>query len=120
MLGLTVWNPCGSESWRTGGERVLAELEEQNVRHTPLVLSWYGRRFTVLTSLRRAAAQQAARTRDGSTADSLVQRWEFAVAVEVWRRTALMVRRCLPRPGEVGPDMAWAAVLDEADPFVNA
>ena len=54
------------------------ELEEQNVRYTPLVLSWYGRRSTVLTSLTGAAAQQAARTRDGSKAESLV----LAVAVE--------------------------------------
>ena len=66
------------------GERVLMELEEQNVRYTPLVLSCYGR-SSVLTSLLRAAAQQAARTRDGSTAESLVRRWELVVAVEVGR-----------------------------------
>ena len=90
------------------------ELEEQNVRYTPLVLSCYGRRSTVLTSILRVAAQQAARTRDGSMAESLVRRRELAVAVEDWRRTAMMVRQCLPRPREVGPDTAWAAVLDEA------
>ena len=101
------------------GERVLAELEEQNARYTPLILSCYGRRSSVLTSLLRAAAQQAARTRDGSSAESLVRRWEQAVAVEVWRRTATMVRRCLPRPGEVGPDTAWGAVLGEADTSVD-
>ena len=33
------------------GERVLVELEEQNVRHTLLVLSCCGRRSSVLTSL---------------------------------------------------------------------
>ena len=102
------------------GERVLAELEEENVRYTPLILSCYGRRSTVLTSLLRAAAQQAARTRDGSSADSLLRRWELAVAVEVWRRTATMVRRCLPRPGEVGPDTAWGAVLDDAVALMDA
>ena len=48
-------------------ESVLAELDEQNVQYTPLILSCYGRRSTVLTSLLRAAAEQAARTRDGST-----------------------------------------------------
>ena len=32
----------------------------------------------------------------------------------------MMVRWCLPRPGEVEPDTAWAAVLDEADAFVDA
>ena len=90
------------------------------MRYTPLVLSCYGRRSSVLSSLLRAAAQQAARTRDGSTAESLVRRWELAVAVEVWRRMAMMVRRCLPRPVEVGPDTAWGAVWDEADAFVDA
>ena len=90
------------------GERVVMELEEQNVRYTPPVLSCYGRRSSVLTALLRAASQQA---------ESLVRRWELAVAVEVWRRTAMMVRRCLPRPGEVGPDTAWTAVLGEADAF---
>ena len=93
------------------GERVLMEPEAQNVRYTPLVLSCYGRRST---------AQQAARTRDGSTAESLVRRWELEVAVDVWRRTAMIGRRCLPRPREVGPDTAWAAVLDEADASVDA
>ena len=83
------------------GERVPMELEEQNVLYTPLVLSCYGRRSSILTSLLRAAAQQAARTRDASTAESLVWRWELVVVVQVWRRTAMMVRRCLPRPGEV-------------------
>ena len=39
------------------GEHVLAELEEQNVRYTPLILSCCGRRSSVLTSLLRAAAQ---------------------------------------------------------------
>ena len=42
------------------GERVLMELEEQNVRYTPLVPSCYGRLSTVLTSLLRAAAQEMA------------------------------------------------------------
>ena len=102
------------------GERVLAELEEQNVRYTPLILGCYAGRSSVLTSLLRAAAQQAARTRNGSSAESLVRRWELAVAVEVWLRTATMVRRCLPRPGEVGPDTAWGAALGEADASVDA
>ena len=101
------------------GERVLAELEEQNARYTPLILSCFGRRSSVQTSLLRAAAQQAARTRDGSSAESLVRRWEQAMAVEVWRRTATMVRRCLPRPGEVGPDTAWGAVLGDVDTLVD-
>ena len=112
-----MWNPCEPESW---GAVVSAELEEQNVRYTPLILSSYGRRSTVLTSLVGAAAQQAARTRNGSSADSLLRRWELAVAVEVWRRTATMVWRCLPRPGEVGLDTAWGAVLDDADALMDA
>ena len=73
------------------GERVLMELEEQMCAvHTsgPVCNS---RRSTVLISLLRAAAQQAARTLDGSAAVSLVRRWELAVAVEVWRRTVVMV-----------------------------
>ena len=41
-------------------ERVLMEFEEENVRYTPLVLSCYGRRSSVLTSFSRAAARQAA------------------------------------------------------------
>ena len=72
---------------------------------------------SVLTSLLMAAAQ---RTRDGSAAEPLVRRWEHTVAVEVWQRTAMMVRRCLPRPGEVRPDTGWAAVLDEADAILDA
>ena len=47
------------------GERVLTELEEQNVRYTPLILSCYGRRSTVPTSLLRAAASRS----------FLVRRW---------------------------------------------
>ena len=32
----------------------------------------------------------------------------------------MMVRRCLPRPGEVGPDTGRRAVLDDADALMDA
>jgi hypothetical protein len=92
------------------GDAVLAELQAQAITYQPLVVSCFGRRSRVLTTLLRDAALRASRTRDGPTAAALLRRWQRAVACEVWRRTAAMVRRCLPRPA-AGPegeeDGAW-------------
>ena len=86
------------------GERVLMEFEEQNVRYTPLILSCYGRRSTVLTSLLRAAAQQAARLWWLMSGDVRL-RWCGGVCRGLvrWVRTR-----------------SWRAVLDEADALVDA
>ena len=83
------------------GDADLADLQGQGVTYTPLIASCYGRRSRVLSNLLRAAAMRAARTRDGATAAGLLRRWQRAIACEIWRRTAAMVRRCLPRPSEV-------------------
>jgi hypothetical protein len=80
------------------GDAVLEELRAQHIVYTPLILSCYGRRSRVLSELLRAAASRAARTRDGAHAAALLARWNKAIACEVWRRTAAMVRRCLPKP----------------------
>ena len=83
------------------GDAVLAELQGQGVTYTPLIASCYGRRSRVLSNLLRAAAMRAARTRDGATAAGLFRRWQRAIACELWRRAADMLRRCLPRPADV-------------------
>ena len=83
------------------GDEVLSELQAQGITYQPLIASCYGRRSRVLTDILRAAASRAARTRDGATAAGLLRRWQRAIACEIWRRTAAMVRRCLPRPSEV-------------------
>ncbi len=44
---------------------------------------------------------RAARIRDGANAAGLLRRWQRAIACELWRRKASMLRRCLPRPAEV-------------------
>ena len=87
------------------GDVVLAELRAQDISYEPLVISCFGRRSRVLTNLLRAAALRAARTRDGSSATALLQRWHRSVACEVWRRTAAMIRRCLPRPGAAAAEL---------------
>ena len=80
------------------GDTVLGELRAQNITYVPLIISCFGRRSRVLSELLRAAASRAARTRDGTSAAALLKRWHRAISCEVWRRTAAMVRRCLPRP----------------------
>ena len=85
---------------------VLAELQAQAITYQPLVVSCFGRRSRVLTNLLRDAALRAAHTRDGPTAGALLRRWQRAVACEVWRRTAAMIRRCLPRPAAGAEDEA--------------
>ena len=95
------------------GDAVLDELHAQGIEYRPLVVSCYGRRSQVLTTLLRTAASRAARTRDGSSAGTLLPRWQRSVACEVWRRTAAMIRRCLPRPA------AAAAELDAAELAVS-
>ena len=82
------------------GSGVLSELQTQGITYTPLIVSCYGRRSRVLSELLRAAALRAARIRDGVCGKLALRRWNRAIACEVWRRTARMVRRCLPRFGE--------------------
>jgi hypothetical protein len=90
------------------GDAVLEELRAQHIVYVPLILSCYGRRSRVLSELLRAAASRAARTRDGAFAAALLAKWHRAIACEVWRRTAAMVRRCLPKPvvGSFDPAVA--------------
>ena len=80
------------------GDAVCAELQDQGIAYTPLIISAYGRRSRVLSELLRAAALRAARTRDGVSGALLLRRWHKAIATEIWRRVAAMVRRCLPHP----------------------
>ena len=82
------------------GEAVLAALHAEGITYTPLIISCYGRRSWVLSELLRADALRAARTRDGVSGKHVLRRWERAIACEVWRRAARMVRRCLPRLGD--------------------
>ena len=96
------------------GDAVLDELRAQNIVYTPLILSCYGRRSRVLSDLLRAAASRAARTRDGAFAAALLAKWHRSIACEVWRRTAAMVRRCLPKP-VVGPFDASGIADDECE-----
>jgi hypothetical protein len=86
------------------GDDVCGELQAQHITYTPLVVSCYGRRSRVLTELLRSAALRAARIRDGASGSALQRRWQRAIATEIWRRTAALVRRCLP-----------TAVLDAGD-----
>ena len=87
-----VWRGPKDQSQRA---TLYGEHEEQNAQFTSLIVSGFGRRFTVLSHLLCTAALQAARTRDGMSANFLPRKWELALAVEVWRRTAAVVRRVL-------------------------
>ena len=86
------------------GRDVLDELRGQGITYTPLIVSCYGRRSRVLSELLRAAALRAARIRDGVYGKTALRRWNRAIACEVWRRAARMVRRCLPRLEEAACD----------------
>ena len=60
--------------------------------------SCFGRRSRTLSSLLNVAALKAARVRGMACHKWLLRRWHRSIAVEIWRRAASMILRCLPRP----------------------
>ena len=73
----------------------LPQLVSQGISYTPVPVSCFGRRSRALTNVMRFAASRAARVR-GVSGHGMLRRWYAALGVEIWRRAAAMVRKCLP------------------------
>ena len=76
---------------------VLHELRDQGIIYKPAVFSAYGRCHPDVTDMMTEAARRVARHRGFADWKPLFTRWRRQVAVQVWRRAAAMVTRCLTR-----------------------
>ena len=77
------------------GERGLAELREQGLAYEPFVVSCFGRIESGADERIRRMARRAARRRGCARSAVLERRFRQRLAVEIWRRTVAVMRRCL-------------------------
>ena len=81
-----------------------AALTSQNITYQPLVWSAYGRPHPRTTAILRTLATRLARRRGCSDAEWRYMRLRAALALEVWRRGAKMVRSCWPGNADMDDD----------------
>jgi len=108
---------------------ILPELEAQGIRYAPAVFTSYGREHADVTRMLKAAAWKVDRTGGEDRGRDRLRKWRRSVAVEIWRRAARLVHRCVrppeppdPSGGESGTDRAGGggtARWTSATPFDN-
>ena len=81
------------------------ELQAAGIEYAPATVSCVGRRSRTLSNILHVAAVKAARVRGLASHKWLLQRWHRSISVEIWRRAAAMILRCLPKPE--GADGWW-------------
>jgi hypothetical protein len=96
-------------------------LERQNIIYQPFIISCYGRPHPRTTAILRTLAKRVARRRGCSAAEWRYKRLRAAIAVEVWKRAAHMIRSCWPGKHEedeqpLDPHAASAEALLENAP----
>ena len=98
------------EKRRRLGEQGHAELREQGLTYEPFVVSCFGRLEAGADERIARMARRAARRRGIARPAVLERRFRQRLAVEVWRRTVAVLRRCLAgREAELDADLAAAA-----------
>ena len=98
------------EKRRRLGNQGHAELRAQGLTYEPFVVSCYGRLEAGADERLTRMARRAARRRGFALSAVLERRFRQRLAVEVWRRTVAVLRRCLAgREAEVDADLAVAS-----------
>ena len=98
------------EKRRRLGDQGHAELRAQGLTYEPFVISCYGRLEAGADERVTRMARRAARRRGIARSAVLERRFRQRLAVEVWRRTVAVLRRCLAgREAEVDADLAVAS-----------
>ena len=73
-----------------------AGLRQRGIRYLPLVYSCYGRAHPEASAALEAIARRACRRHGLPGHHLLLRRANCNIAVQLWRRSAAMVRACLP------------------------
>ena len=89
------------------------ELEAAGVEYRPVTFSCFGRPHEDSRLLVQSLARRLAR-RHGTEAHVEERRIEARIAVDIWRRAARMVRRCLPTSADEAAAAAEEHALDAA------
>ena len=99
-----------SAKHRRLGQEAAAELQAQRLRYVPLPVSAFGRLGADADERVSRMARRAARARGLGDHRLVERRFRQRLAVEVWRRTVTLFRRCLAAAA-LPHDASWEAAL---------
>ena len=84
-----------------------SELERGGIEYRPIVFSCFGRPHADAKQLIRSMAKRLARRRSSEAAVE-ERRLAGRLGLQIWRRAARMVRRCLPASADDVPEQSQA------------